>query len=156
MSYRARAHPTVLPPGPAAGRTLDPGPPHIMTLQHFLSYLSDPPVAAAALACVLCVFAIGKFWAAVLSAVIGAGLAWTAHPWLCAVVAAVAVAAWLSDCRRYPRRDCLWCKGAGGYKRGYLFWATSRPCRHCEGAGNVNRLGTRILTRASRALGGSA
>lgn len=108
---------------------------------------SDPPLAATALA-LAATFAIGQVWAAAAATLIASGLAWTGHPWLCALITVAMAVAWLIDSARYPRRDCLWCKGAGKYKKEFLFFTTSKECRHCDGAGRKARLGARVLTRA--------
>lgn len=142
---------TALPLGPAADQTLDYGPNHhTMDFPNFstiFEYLALPPIAATVLA-VACTFAIGQLWAATTSTLVAVGLAWADHPWLCAAVAASITAAWLIDCARYPKRDCLRCKGAGGRKRAFWCFTTVRRCRRCDGAGSRPRLGARILTRA--------
>lgn len=108
--------------------------------------LDQPPAAAAALG-IACAFAVRQIWPALIAAVVTGGLAWTGHPWLCALVAACLAIGWLIDCSRYPKRDCLRCRGAGKFKRGFLWFVTSKECGGCGGAGRKIRLGTRVLTR---------
>jgi hypothetical protein len=141
----------VPPPGPAAGHAPYPGPDTNMNLlnailDNLIALLHEPPTAAAALG-IACAFGVRNLIAASVGILVAAGLIWTGHPWLATLVAAVLAIAWLIDCARYPKRDCLRCKGGGKFKRGFLWFVTSRECNSCEGAGRKIRFGTKLLIR---------
>lgn len=116
----------------------------------FLIPLISEPHGAATAAGIGCAFWIQRILATGLGLAIAGGLAWTGHPWLGALVAVCLAIAWLIDCARYPQRDCLKCDGAGKFKRGFLWFTTSKECRGllgCDGAGRKVRFGTKLLTR---------
>lgn len=117
-------------------------------LDSLVPLISEPHGAATAVG-IACAFWIQRILATGLGLAIAGGLAWTGHPWLCALVVVSLGIAWLIDCARYPRRDCLKCGGAGKFKRGFLWFTTSKECRGffgCDGAGRKVRFGTKLLT----------